>query len=44
MKADSLEDLAKEMGVPEEAFAKTMAEYNQGAKEGKDALGKKRTT
>ena len=40
VKADSLEGLAKEMGVPEEAFAKTMAEYNQGAKEGKDALGK----
>ncbi len=40
VKADSFDELAKQMGVPEAAFAQTMADYNQGAKDGKDALGK----
>ena len=40
VKADTLEELAKAMNVPQETFAKTMATYNKGAKDGKDAMGK----
>lgn len=35
-KADTAEDLAKQMGVDPKAFAKTVAEYNGYAKKGKD--------
>lgn len=40
VKGETYEELAQAMGVPEDALAKTMADYNAGAKSGKDALGK----
>jgi len=40
VKADTYEELAKAMGVPEAVFTKTMSDYNAGVKEGKDSLGK----
>jgi len=40
VKAGTYEELAKAMGVPEASLAKTMSDYNAGAKEGKDNLGK----
>jgi fumarate reductase flavoprotein subunit len=40
VKADSFEALAKAMNVPVDTFTKTMAEYNEGAKAGKDKMGK----
>jgi len=40
VKADSLEALAKAMNVPVDTFTKTMAEYNEGVKTGKDKMGK----
>ena len=40
VKADTFEELAKSMGIPEDAFANTMKDYNSGAKSGTDALGK----
>lgn len=42
VQADTFEDLAKAMGVPEETFLATMETYNAGAKAGEDALGKSR--
>jgi hypothetical protein len=39
-KGDTLEELAEAMGVPVENFVATIEEYNQGAKTGKDAMGK----
>ncbi len=42
VQADTFEDLAKAMGVPEETFLATMETYNVGAKAGEDALGKSR--
>ncbi|MCF0253523.1 MAG: FAD-binding protein, partial [Duodenibacillus sp.] len=39
-KCDSVEELARKMGVPAEAFVKTMADYNAGVEAGKDALGR----
>ncbi|WP_426351181.1 FAD-dependent oxidoreductase [Alloiococcus sp. CFN-8] len=42
VKADTFEALAKAMEVPEENFLKTMETYNEGAKNGKDALGKEK--
>ena len=39
--ADTLEELAGKMGVPEESFVKTIIEYNTACREGKDkAFGK----
>lgn len=40
VKAETYEDLAKEMGVPAETFVKTMNDYNEGAKTATDSLGK----
>lgn len=40
VKADTYEELAKAMGVPEEALAKTMSDYNAGVEAGSDSLGK----
>jgi len=40
VKADTYEELAKVMGVPETVLAKTMSDYNAGAKAGTDNLGK----
>ena len=40
VKADTYEELAKVMGVPENTFTQTMNDYNTGAKAGTDALGK----
>jgi len=39
-KGDSFEALAEQMGVPADAFVKTMSDYNQSAQTGTDALGK----
>ncbi len=40
VKADTFEALAKAMEVPAETFVKTIEGYNEGAKSGKDAMGK----
>ena len=41
-KSDSIEDLAEQMGVPVEAFAATIADYNEACEKGVDeAFGKK---
>lgn len=40
VKADTPEELAKAMGVPEKTFAGTLKTYNEGASKGEDALGK----
>lgn len=40
VKAESFEELARQMKVPETALAKTMADYNESARGGSDALGK----
>ena len=40
VKANTLEELAKLMDVPEDTFMTTMETYNAGAKAGEDALGK----
>ena len=39
--ADSIEELAKKMGVPPEALKKTIADYNKACDEKNDPLGKK---
>ena len=39
-KADSLEALAERIGVPADALATTVAEFNAGVAEGRDALGR----
>lgn len=39
-KADSLESLAQAIGVPGEALASTVAEFNASVAEGRDALGR----
>lgn len=39
-KADTIEDLAKAVGLPVEAFAATIAEYNAGCAAGADAFGR----
>ncbi|MFA7550004.1 MAG: FAD-binding protein, partial [Sedimentibacter sp.] len=40
VKAETYEELGVAMGVPGETLAQTMSEYNQGAEEGTDSLGK----
>lgn len=40
VKADSFPALAKAMNVSEKTFVNTLTTYNQGAKSGKDAMGK----
>lgn len=40
VKGKTYEELAEAMGVPVDVFAKTMADYNAGAQEGTDVLGK----
>lgn len=42
-KADTLEDLAKQIGVDPEALVATVNEYNEGMKAGSDAFGKSAT-
>ncbi len=42
VKANSLEELAKAMGVPADTFVKTMNTYNDGAAKGVDAMGKEK--
>lgn len=39
-KGETYEELGTAMGVPGETLAKTMADYNEGAKTGTDSLGK----
>ncbi len=38
--ADTLEELAAEMGVPADAFVATVAAYNDGVETGRDAMGR----
>lgn len=40
VKADTLEALAEAMGVPVDTLVQTIQTYNEGAKAGKDAMGK----
>ena len=40
VKGETFEELAEAMGVPKETLAKTMTDYNAGAKAGTDSLGK----
>ena len=40
VKADTLEALAEAMGVPVDTLVQTIRTYNEGAKAGKDAMGK----
>ncbi len=40
VKGETFEELAEAMGVPKETLAKTMTDYNAGAKTGTDSLGK----
>jgi len=40
VKADTLESLAEDMGVPVDTFVKTMKTFNEGVSAGKDAMGK----
>lgn len=39
-KADSIEELAKKMGLPPEELKRTVVEFNDGVKKGADKLGK----
>ena len=39
-KCDTIEELGKKMGVPVDAFRKTIEDYNRGVDEKKDALGR----
>lgn len=42
-KCDTLNELARKMGVPPEVFKKTVADYNRGVDEGRDAFGRSPT-
>ncbi|WP_237978389.1 FAD-dependent oxidoreductase [Mesosutterella porci] len=42
-KCQTLDELAQKMGVPVDVFKKTVAEYNRGVDEKKDALGRSPT-